>query len=116
MAPPRKERSGPQSPTGNRPAEESVAVAKREGSSAATIRQGADIRRGTARHGGYPVANASQYGPVRGRGLRALSIRCPVCGGVHLARLSPGAVAGGPRRTPCGWVWVVVRRVYGAAS
>lgn len=73
-------------------------------------------RRSRREKGRYPVADASEYGPVRGRGLRALSIRCPRCKGVHLARLSGDAVASGPRRTPCGWVWVVVRRVYGQAG
>jgi hypothetical protein len=60
----------------------------------------------------YPRADASRYEPVSGRGQEALSIRCPYCSGVHLGRLRPGAEPGGPRRTPCGMVWVVVRRVY----
>lgn len=60
----------------------------------------------------YPQADASRYEPVPGRGRPALSIRCPYCGGVHLGRLRDGSPAGGLRRTPCGKVWVVVRRTY----
>ena len=64
------------------------------------------------RRGQYPQADASRYEPVPGRGRPALSIRCPYCGGVHLGRLRDGSPAGGLRRTPCGKVWVVVRRTY----
>jgi hypothetical protein len=60
----------------------------------------------------YPLASASRYKPVNGRGREWLSIRCPYCGGVHLARLRPGTAPGDPRRTPCGKVFVVVRRTY----
>jgi hypothetical protein len=60
----------------------------------------------------YPRADASLYEPVNGRGRGWLSIRCPHCRGVHLGRLRPGTEPGGPRRTPCGMVWVVVRRTY----
>jgi hypothetical protein len=66
-----------------------------------------------------PQADASKYEPVPGRGYDWLSIRCPFCQGVHLGRVRHGAVAGGPKRIPCGRVWVVVRRVYrptGSAS
>lgn len=67
---------------------------------------------GSGRRGQYPRADASHYEPVTGRGRDRLSIRCPYCAGVHLSRLRPGALPGGPRRTPCGMVWVVARRTY----
>ena len=63
----------------------------------------------------YPRADASLYEPVNGRGREWLSIRCPHCRGVHLGRLRPGTEPGGPTRTPCGMVFVVVRRTYSPA-
>jgi len=60
----------------------------------------------------YPLADASRYRPVNGRGRDGLSIRCPYCKGLHLGRIRPGIEPGGPRRTPCGMVFVVVRRTY----
>jgi hypothetical protein len=69
------------------------------------------VRQGRRRHP-YLVASASHYPPVNGRGRDWLSLRCPHCGGIHLARLRPGAEPGGPRRTPCGMVFVVVLRAY----
>jgi hypothetical protein len=74
-------------------------------SSAASVKVARDDRR-------YPPADASRYMPVNGRGQDALSIRCPRCGGVHLGRVRPGTEPGGPRRTPCGVVFVVIRRTY----
>lgn len=59
-----------------------------------------------------PRASASLYAPVPGRGLVALSIRCPRCGGVHMGRVRPGTEAAGKRRTPCGTVVVVIRSRY----
>jgi hypothetical protein len=68
--------------------------------------------KGTGRKRRYPLADASHYQPVNGRGRDALSIRCPFCKGIHLGRVRPGTEPGGPRRTPCGMVFVVVRRTY----
>jgi len=60
-----------------------------------------------------PTARAPMPRNARG-GPR---IRCPLCQRVHLGRLRPGAdPRGGRRRTPCGMVWVVVRRRYGARA
>lgn len=67
-------------------------------------------------HGAHPVASASLYEPVPGRGWVWLSIRCPYCSGVHLGRVRPGKSAGGKRKTTCGTVIVVVRRRYRAAQ
>jgi hypothetical protein len=66
--------------------------------------------------GQYPRADASLYAPVTGRGREWLSIRCPYCAGVHLSRLRPGTLPDGPRRTPCGKVFIVVRRTYAPKS
>jgi hypothetical protein len=63
-----------------------------------------------------PVASASVYEPVPGRGWVWLSIRCPYCSGVHLGRVRPGKSVGGKRRTTCGTVIVIVRRRYRAAK
>ena len=71
-----------------------------------------DCQASTQETFGDPLADASRYEPVNGRGREWLSIRCPYCKGVHLARLRPGAKPGGPRRTPCDRVFVVVRRTY----
>jgi hypothetical protein len=68
-----------------------------------------------ASRGGYPLASASLYEPAPGRGRFWLSLRCPVCRGVHLCRLRDESEAGGLRRTPCGRVFVVVRRTYSAS-
>ena len=59
-----------------------------------------------------PIANASLYYPVPGRGMYWLSIRCPYCGGTHLGRVREEVQAGGNRRVSCGPVQVVVRRIY----
>ena len=108
--PPREKRSGPQSP-GDRLTELDTAAAKQpeSRSSLVIVRQGDRTRR-------YPRADASWYAPAPGRTRDWLSIRCPRCGGVHLARLRPGSEPGGRRRTPCGTVWVVVRRRYGTRA
>jgi hypothetical protein len=60
----------------------------------------------------YPLADASRYEPINGRGRDALSIRCSFCKGIHLGRVRPRTEPGGPTRTPCGMVCVVVRRTY----
>lgn len=60
----------------------------------------------------HPRADASLNGPVRGRTLWSLSIRCPYCGGTHHGRVRDPGVAAGPRRLPCGPAFVVVRRTY----
>jgi hypothetical protein len=59
-----------------------------------------------------PTVSASLYFPVNGRGWWWLSIRCPWCRGVHLGRVRDERLAAGPRRTTCGPVLVIVRRVY----
>lgn len=104
--PPRKTEGAPP-PAERLPETTSAAAKQQEGTVVLSVR-----RSGGARQ--YPRANASQYEPVPGRGRIWLSIRCPRCGGVHLARLRPGAEPGGRRRTPCGTVWVIVRSRYGA--
>jgi hypothetical protein len=73
------------------------------------------VRQGRRKHR-YPLASASHYAPANGRSRDWLSIRCPYCAGVHLGRLQPGTVPGGPRRTPCGIVWVKVRRTYSPSA
>lgn len=103
-------------PPENRPLPESAdsspaitdATAKR-GTSTRIVRRGSRKRQ-------YPTADASRYEPVPGRSLEWLSIRCPYCAGVHLGRLRPGTEPGGPRRTPCGMVFVVVRRTYSPSA
>lgn len=103
---PHKARGGP-SP-GDRLAKSAPAKAAKpeESTLAPSVRRGRRARQ-------YTRADASLYAPVPGRGRTWLSIRCPRCGGVHLARLRPGAEPGGRRRTPCGTVWVVVRSQFG---
>ena len=60
-----------------------------------------------------PTANASLYQPVAGRTWWWISLRCPHCRGVHLARVREEADADGPRRAGCGrLVRVRVRTVY----
>jgi hypothetical protein len=103
MSPPNGNGPGAITPQG-RPDVQLAATAT-PGTSLPSVRRGGRKRR-------YPVASASHYRPVNGRGRDWLSIRCPRCGGVHLARLRPGTQPGGPRRTPCGKVFVVVRRTY----
>jgi len=68
------------------------------------------------RRGRYPLASASLYTPVPGRGWCWLSIRCPRCGGVHLGRVRSESQAAGLRRTSCGTVWVIVRQTYRGAA
>lgn len=103
---PKKTRGGP--PPGDRLAEITPAAAKpQKAPLMPSVRRGPRTRQ-------YPVASASLYEPVPGRGRVWLSIRCPRCHGVHLGRLRPGATPGGLRRTPCGTLWVVVRRCYPA--
>lgn len=107
MPPPRNGAGRP--PTQEeRPAENTSSAAAKQtgtGSSLVIVRQDDRTRR-------YPRADASLYEPVSGRGRAALSIRCPICGGVHLGRLRPGTDPDGKRRTPCGTVQVRVRRRY----
>jgi hypothetical protein len=101
-------RSGPELGTQDRPDASSAITAP-----SITRRPVKGRRRRAARRiEQYPRADASLYEPVRGRGLEWLSIRCPYCAGVHLGRLRPGTEPGGPRRTPCGPVFVVVRKTY----
>lgn len=114
LAPPRKAEGAPP-PAERLPQITSTATAERQGTPAAAILQRrADI--GQKRRGEYPVANASLYHPAPGRARVWLSVRCPICLGVHLQRLRPGAEPGGLRRTPCGTLWVVVRRRYGRTT
>ena len=54
-----------------------------------------------------PTAYGSVYGPCLGRGMFAMTFRCPVCRGVHFGR-SAEPVASGPRRSRCGTVWLVI--------
>ena len=82
-----------------------LAATATPGTSVPTVRQG----RGGQR---YPRADASHYLPAPGRARDRLSIRYPYCESIHLGRLRPGTAPGGPRRTPCGKVFVVVRRTY----
>jgi hypothetical protein len=111
MQPPNA-RSGPQSPTGNRPSKpSSTAAAKPQGPS-----PDRSLRRGARTRGRYPAADASLYAPVPGRAWWWLSVRCPRCRGVHLARVRDAAQAPGPRRIPCGLVRVIIRRTYGASA
>jgi hypothetical protein len=107
MSPPRNARGRPPGHPSSRPdnAPASAAEEAEGASSAASVRVARRRRQ-------YPLADASRYEPVNGRGREWLSIRCPYCKGVHLARLRPGAKPGGPRRTPCDRVFVVVRRTY----
>ena len=103
-------KGGPQATEpGNRRQNTTAATTKQHGSSVASVS-------GAGRDGRYPVADASHYPPVSGRDRDWLSIRCPRCGGVHLARLRPGALPDGPRRTPCGKVFVVIRGTYAPGS
>ena len=82
-----------------------------------SITRDGDMRPASARRRvRRPIANASLYYPVPGRGLYWLSIRCPYCGGTHLGRVREEVRAGGNRRVSCGPVQVVVRRVYRPAA
>lgn len=63
----------------------------------------------------YPVAYASLYAPTGQRTRWWAAIRCPHCGGVHLARLRGRSDLPGVRRSGCGrLVWIAVARTYGA--
>jgi hypothetical protein len=84
-----------------------VSATTTRGTPAVSVRPGTRRRR-------YLRADASLYEPVPGREWYWLSIRCPHCGGVHLGRVRQETKAAGPRRIPCGPVWVVVRRTYRA--
>jgi len=53
------------------------------------------------------VAYGIVYEPCRGRGMFALTFRCPICHGVHFGR-SAEPVASGPRRSRCGTIWLVI--------
>ena len=62
-----------------------------------------------------PIAYGSVYDPCPGRGMFAISYRCPVCEGTHFGR-SRETVASGPRRSRCGMVWLVIADGYRAGS
>jgi hypothetical protein len=111
MAPPEK-RSGPGLAIQDRPAKSAPAAAAKQQDEGTVV----PSLGGRGQERQYPRADASLYEPVPGRGRVALSIRCPYCSGVHLGRLSPDAEPGGRRRTPCGTVFVVVRRTYRASG
>ena len=108
--PPTKE-DGPRGLTGDRPNASKSAI------TAAIVTRDDDTRPASARRRTRrPIASASLYHPVPGRGMYWLSIRCPYCGGTHLGRVREEAQAGGARRVSCGPVQVVVRRVYRPAA
>lgn len=66
-----------------------------------------------SRHGGYPQASASLYGPACERTWWWISLRCPWCGSVHLHRVRREEDAAGVRRTGCERrVFVKVRATY----
>ena len=99
------------------PSQESGPDADSATITAASIARDAGTRPASARRRERrPIANASLYYPVPGRGLYWLSIRCPYCGGTHLGRVREEIKAGGNRRVSCGPVQVVVRRVYRPAA
>lgn len=54
-----------------------------------------------------PAAYGIVYEPCPGRGMFALTFRCPICQGVHFGR-SAEPVASGPRRSRCGTIWLVI--------
>ena len=99
--PPDTKNGGPQVAEPESRQKTSVA-AKRAGSPLDMVRQPVAIRP-QGRRGRYPVADASLYEPVPGRGREWLSIRCPYCHGVHLGRLRPGTDAGGGGVLPVAW-------------
>jgi hypothetical protein len=70
------------------------------------------VRRTAGRRRPRPIASASLYYPVPGRGWYWLSIRCPYCHGTHLGRVRDQAKAAGNRRVSCGPVQVIVRSTY----
>jgi hypothetical protein len=77
------------------------------------LRRGADEQRRKTRGRKLRVASASLYAPCGIRELWAISLRCPICGGVHLHRVREESQAAGPRRTGCGKrVLVVIRSTY----
>ena len=69
-------------------------------------------RRPAGRRRPRPIASASLYYPVPGRGWYWLSIRCPYCRGTHLGRVRDETKAAGNRRVSCGPVQVIVRSTY----
>jgi hypothetical protein len=74
------------------------------------------VRQGRRRHR-YPVASASLYQPANERRWWWISLRCPVCGSVHLHRVRQEEDADGVRRTGCGRrVYVKIRTVYRGKS
>jgi hypothetical protein len=107
--PPREKRSGPGIANRDRLNVDTATAAGATGTSAVSLSGRARTRR-------YPRADASLYEPAPGRGRFWLSLRCPFCRGVHLCRLRDESQAGGPRRIPCGRVFVVVRQRFRASQ
>jgi hypothetical protein len=106
MSPPRDERSGPRAAEPeDRHQNIAAAIAKQQGLAVM-------VRQGRRRHR-YPVASASLYEPSCERTWWWISLRCPLCGSVHLHRVRHEEDADGVRRTGCGRrVFVVIRRTY----
>ena len=83
-----------------------TATAKQQVAPEAMVRQGRRWHR-------YPIASASLYAPSCERTWWWISLRCPLCGSVHLHRVRHEEDADGVRRTGCGRrVFVVIRRTY----
>ena len=83
-----------------------TATAKQQVAPVAMVRQGRRWHR-------YPIASASLYAPSCERTWWWISLRCPLCGSVHLHRVRNEEDADGVRRTGCGRrVFVVIRRTY----
>ena len=110
MSPPRNERSGPRAAEPqDRHQNIATATAKRQRPSPAP---GVMVRQGLRWHR-YPLASASLYEPSCERTWWWISLRCPLCGSVHLHRVRREEDAAGVRRTGCGRrVFVKVRTVY----
>ena len=80
-------------------------------SSAPSLTRDAGMSR--SRRGRYPQASASLYEPSCERTWWWISLRCPLCGSVHLHRVRHEEDAAGVRRTGCGRrVYVKIRTVY----
>jgi hypothetical protein len=87
-----------------------AASAARQQGLAVIVRQGRRSHR-------YLVASASLYEPSCERTWWWISLRCPLCGSVHLHRVRHEEDAGGVRRTGCGRrVFVKIRTIYRAAT
>ena len=106
MSPPRNEESGPRAAKPeDRHQNIAAATAKQQGL-VVMVRQERGRRR-------YPLASASLYEPAAARTWWWISLRCPLCGSVHLHRVRQEEDAGGVRRTGCGRrVFVKIRTVY----